>query len=389
MSASATPAAGPRVVVVVDRSGERLTADAAAGVARGWARTAPHTTVEAYDCHDGGAGLTAVVAGRLGATVHPVVVPGPAGVEVPAAVAVVPTADPSGAADPADRGDLADRGDRDPAAGGTAYLDTAQVAGRHLVPQERLADPEGLSSAGVGRLLRHARDLGVDRIVVGVGPLATHDGGVGLLRELGAGADLTNLPAVRDEWAGTRLVLVTTTESPLLGFQGASAGLGDHGVPPEVTQRLELRMGDLTDRVNAVLPPSRDLLTGLPRRPEREPGSGAGGGLGYALQLIGARTDDGARFLLDELGIRPRLAGSLLVLVTDRYDYTTVHDGVVAQTARAALESATPTVVLARQVAVGRREGMSLGVSGAYELREGEDLAALAARVARTWTPAR
>ncbi|WP_192498732.1 glycerate kinase [Ornithinimicrobium pratense] len=375
MSASATPGpSGPRVVVVVDRAGERLTAAAAAGVAQGWTRTAPHTLVEAHDCHDGGAGLTAVIADRLGATLHPVVVPGPAGAQVPAAVAVVSATD----------GDGADIG-----AGGTAYLDTAQVAGRHLVPRERLTDPEGLSSAGVARLLRHARDLGVDRIVVGVGPLAAHDGGVGLLQELGAGADLAALPAVRDEWDCTRLVLVTTTEAPLLGFQGASASLGEHGVLPEVTQRLEARMGDLTDRVNAVLPPPRDLLTGLPHRPEREPGSGAGGGVGYALQLIGARTDDGARFLLDELGIRTRLPGSLLVLVTDRYDYTTVHDGVVAQTARAALGFATPTVVLAREVAVGRREGMSLGVSGAYELREGEDLAGLAARVARTWTPVR
>ena len=60
----------------------------------------------------------------------------------------------------------------------------------------------------------------------------------------------------------------------------------------------------------------------------------------------------------------------------------------VADTARAALETATPTVVLADSVAVGRREGMSLGVSGSYERRPGEALGDLAARVARTWTPA-
>lgn len=363
--------AGPRVVVVADRSGERLDAGSATRVAQGWAESAPHVQVEAHDCHDGGAGLTAVVVDRLGASLHPVVVPGPDGTHVPAAMAVV-------------------RGPGEgPTRGGTAYLDTAQVAGRHLLPAERLADPEGLTSAGVARLLRHTRDLGVDRIVVGVGPLAPHDGGVGLLQELGAGADLSDLPTVRDEWADTRLVLATTTESALLGFQGASASLADHGVVPEVTQRLETQLGELTDRVNAIMTPPRDLLTGLPRRPEREAGSGAGGGVGYALQLIGARTDDGARLLLDDLGVRGRLPGALLVLLTDRYDYTTVHDGVVAQTARAALASATPTVVLARAVAVGRREGMSLGVSGSYELREGEDLAALGARVARTWTPAR
>jgi glycerate kinase len=183
-------------------------------------------------------------------------------------------------------------------------------------------------------------------------------------------------------------VLATTTESPLLGFHGASAMLTEEqGVAPEVTQRLETSMGELSDRVNALLPPSRDLLTGLPRRPEREQGAGAGGGVGYALQLLGARTDTGARFLLEDLRLRDRLPGSLLVLVTRSYDAATVHEGVVADTARAALETATPTVVLAERVLVGRREGMALGVSGSYELREGEDLGALAARVARTWTP--
>lgn len=354
-----------RVVVVADRSGGRLPAGAAVQVAAGWGDRAPHVAVEAYESHDGGAGLAALVAERLGGTLHPVVVPGPTGEEVPAAIALV-----------------------DGEGGATAYLDTAEAAGRHLVDPERLRDPEGLSSAGVARLLELARDLGARRLVVGVGPLACHDGGTGLLGALGAGPDLADLREVRARWAATRLVLATTTEAPLLGFHGASASLGDHGVAPDVTQRLETTFGELTDRVNALLPPSRDLLTGLPRRPEREAGSGAGGGVGYALQLLGARTDTGARLLLDDLGIRPRLPGSLLVLVCATYDYTTVHDGVVADTARAALDSATPTVVLAQEVSVGRREGMSLGISGTYEVRAGEDLAALAGRVARTWTPA-
>ena len=356
---------GPRVVVVVDRAGDRLPADTADQVAAGWTARSPHVDAAAFSSHDGGAGFAAVVAERLGATLHPVVVPGPTGADVPAAIAVVPDA-----------------------GGGTAYLDTAQVAGRHLVDADRLRDPEGMTSAGVGRLLALARGTGVRRIVVGVGPLACHDGGVGLLAELGAGEDLAGLRAVRDDWAGTQLVLATTTESALLGFSGASASLGDLGVAPAVTQRLETSLGELSDHVNTVLPPPRDLLTGLPRRPERAAGAGAGGGVGYALQLLGARTDTGARLLLDELGIRPLLPGALLVLVTDTYDHHTVHEGVVADTARAALETATPTVVLAREVAVGRREGMSLGISGSYGLRPGEDLAALAGRVARTWTPA-
>lgn len=359
----ATPA--PRVVVVAERCGDLLPHEAARQVGAGWSDRAPHAAVEVHASHPGGAGFADVVARTVDAQHVPVVVPGPLGEEVPASIA------------------LAER-----PGGLTAYLDTAQVCGRHLVREDALRDPAGMTSAGVGRLLARARGAGARRVVVGVGPLACHDGGVGLLQELGAGADLARLPEVRAEWSATRLVLATTTDASLLGFHGASATLSErHGVAPEVSQRLESELGELTDRVNRLLPPARDLLTGLARRPEREQGSGAGGGVGYALQLLGARTDTAPRLLLEELGIRDRLPGALLVLVTDAYDQDTVHEGVVADTARAALETATPTVVLARAVSVGRREGMSLGVSGSYELRPGEDLHALAARVARTWTP--
>lgn len=362
------PPARPRVVVVADRCGELTAHDAARAVAEGWAARAPHVDVEAHGLHSGGAGLPEVVLHALGGTTEPVLVPGPDGQDVPAAITWVE-----------------EKGRR------TAYLDTAQVAGRHLAAPDRLVDPAGLTSAGVGRLLLLARERGAERIVVSVGDLATHDAGMGLLAELGAPPDdLGRLRQVRDDWRGVPLVLLAPDEATLLGFHGASARLGErYGVDGEVTQRLETSFGELTDRVNQALPPTRDLLTGLARRPEREPGSGAGGGVGYALQLIGARTDVAARFLLDELEVRPRLAAaSLLVVVTGSFDGDTVHDGVVPEVASAALDTATPTVLLAEQVQVGRREGMSLGISGSYELRSGEGMPQLAARVARTWTPA-
>lgn len=365
----AQPGRGPRVLVVAEPWGELDALATARAVADGWGRQAPHVRVETRVSHHGGAGFAALVGQALDGSTHPVLVPGPlpsdhVDAQVPAAVVMV-----------------------EGPGGRTAYLDTAQVAGRHLVPAEHLADPTGMTSAGIGALLVRARDLGATRIVVGVGALAPHDGGTGLLHELGVRQDLADLSEVRRDWEPVSLVLATTTDAPLLGFHGASASLGDLGVGPAVTQRLEAELGELTDRVNAAAPPPRDLLTGLPRRPEREPGAGAGGGVGYALQLLGARTDTGAGFCLDELGIRELLPGSLLVLVTEAYDYHTVHQGVVADTARAALASATPTVVLAREVSVGRREGMALGISGSYATRQGEDLAALGARVARTWTP--
>ena len=356
-----------RVVVVSDRFGP----DTGAGVAakqlgQGWRRQAPHDLVETWALSDGGPGFADAVADVEGSQTMPVVVAGPQGGEVPAQFVVR---------------------ERDGAR--TAYLDAAHAAGRHLVDDAALADPAGLSSTGVGELLLAARDTGADRVVLGVGDLASHDGGLGLLRALGAGDDLAELAQVRAQWGRTTLVLAAATTLPLTGFHGASASLGtEHGVPGEVTQALERDMGAFVELVDRRLPPPTDLLTGLRRKHEREPGAGVGGGVGYAVQRLGARTVPGAQLLLDDLGVRGRLAGALVVLGTDVYDWHTVHDGVVAETAQAALEVAAPSVVLARQVMVGRREGMSLGISGTYPLRDGEDLAGLAARVSRTWSPA-
>jgi glycerate kinase len=270
-------------------------------------------------------------------------------------------------------------------------VEVAHVVGRHLDESGRSA--LDASSAGVAELLVAARDGGATRIVVGVGPdVLCHDGGEGLLVALGAGADLHDLPEVCRQWSGVSVVMATASMAPLTGFHGASASLvTERGVSALEAQEHEARLGRFTEVVDAALrhtaTPQVDLLSGAPRRRERQPGAGSGGGVGYALQILGAATVSGAALALDELEVRPRLVGALVVLATERYDWRSVADGVVAQTAEAALEVASPTVVVAQEVLVGRREGMSLGISGAYPARGGESWEMLSGRVARTWSP--
>ncbi|WP_109473010.1 glycerate kinase [Ornithinimicrobium cavernae] len=353
---------------------------AAVSLAEGWARTAPGDQVVVAPVSDGGSGFVEVLAHALDAHPTPVVVTGPTGQEVPAQLLLHE---------------------------GSAYVEAGQAAGRHLGadvleavlgPGDHRAQDEsgeraarelsGLTSRGVGELIEAALDAGAGRIVLGCGDLASHDGGLGLLQALGAGEDLSGLPAVRERLRGTTLLLAHATPVPLTGFHGASAALGtEHGVPAQVTQRLEERLGRLTEQVNRILPSRTDLLSGTPIRPERTEGAGVGGGVGYAAVLLGARPVVGATFVLDEIGLADVLPGALVVTGGEAYDYRTVHDGVIAEVAHAALEVGSPSIVLAERIEVGRREGMSLGVSGAYEPREGEDLAALAQRVARTWSP--
>lgn len=340
---------------------------AAVRLAQGWRRTAPGDQVVVAPVSDGGSGFIEVLAHALGAQPTPVVVTGPLGDEVPAQVLLHE---------------------------GTAYVEAGQAAGRHLAADALAgadqATLQRLTSRGVGELVAAAREAGSSRIVLGCGALASHDGGVGFLQALGAGEDLSDLPAVRDAFRGTTLLLAHASNMPLTGFHGASAALGvEHGVPAEVTQQLEEAMGLLTEQVNRVLPPRKDLLTGHRIRAERADGAGVGGGVGYAAILLGATPVVGASLVIEQVGLADVLPGALLVTGGEAYDYRTVHDGVIAETAKAALEVGAPSIVLAQRIEVGRREGMSLGVSGAYDPRVGEDLADLAERVARTWSPQR
>ncbi len=72
-------------------------------------------------------------------------------------------------------------------AGATAYLESSQAAGLHLLaPAER--DPARTTTFGVGELVGAALDLGARRVVVGLGGSGTNDAGAGLLAALGVGS---------------------------------------------------------------------------------------------------------------------------------------------------------------------------------------------------------
>ena len=121
--------------------------------------TAPHDTAEVVPLSDGGPGFVEVLSASLDGQVHGVVVSDPMGRPVPATVLIPGT---------------------------TAYLESAQAAGLHLLaPAER--DPTRTTTFGVGELIRAALDLGARRIVVGLGGSGTNDAGAGLLAALGVG----------------------------------------------------------------------------------------------------------------------------------------------------------------------------------------------------------
>jgi glycerate kinase len=377
--------------------GSLTSTQAAEAMAEGWKRTAPGDLLTLVPLSDGGPGFLDVLSRALpGSSTVAITVADPVGREVPAAV-LLSEAD----------------GTR------TAYVESAQAAGLHLLEAgER--NPAVTSTWGVGQLLDAAVSEGARRVVVGLGGSGTTDGGAGLLACLGAGSrerlargglalrdlpddGLPGLRALGERFAEVELVAATDVEAPLLGLQGAAALCAPpQGASPELAQALEGSLGRFAEVVGRTLPERRDLLSGMPRRADREPGAGAAGGLGYGLFLLGARRASAVGEVLRAAGFADVLAAAEVVVTGEgTFDWQSLRGKVVTGVAEAALAAGTPTVVIAGQCLVGRRETMALGISGLYAVAETAaqaeaaaadpvgTLAARSARVAATWSPQR
>ncbi|MBW4721678.1 glycerate kinase family protein [Saccharothrix obliqua] len=334
-----------RVVIAPDCFGGTLTArEAAEAIAGGWRRTAPDDELLLRPLADGGPGFVDVLHAALGGEVHATAVTGPRGEPVTA---------------------------RWLEHDGTAYLESAQACGLHLVPEdERPATAETATTRGVGELIRTAVDAGAHTVVVGLGGTATTDGGAGL-REVLTSVDVA-------------LVAAADVVNPLLGPHGAAAAFGPQkGASPEAVTRLEARLAGMAelDRV-------RDV-----------PGAGAAGGLGAALLALGATTTSGAGLVRSLTALDAALdAADLAITGEGSFDWQSLRGKLVTAVAGAAAERGIPCLVVAGQVSVGRREAGAVGVQESYSVSEHAGsvakslddpagaLAALAADVARQWS---
>jgi glycerate kinase len=362
------------VLVVAERVDAALdAASVGEAVAAGWGESAPWDAVQVLQQWNAEPGFLTKLADVLGGVTN-----------------VVTTSDPLGRPTPARIHLVASAGGR------TAYLDAGDVLGGHLVaPADR--DPVGASSAGGGRLIAAAMDLGATRVVVGVGSSLVTDGGLGLLAALAGvpeswapDALVGTLADARSRTAAPQLVLWTDDLTPLLGLQGTSATWGgDRGADLSTAQFLENRMGAWVDAVRRDRPEPQDLLSGKPIRLDRATGAGSGGGVGYALLLLGARYESAVAGAARLVGLSGEVArADLVVCATPRVDWAAMAGSVVSHAAQVAAEYAVPAVAISPVVQVGRRELMAMGLSGSYQVAGSGAVGwrERAAQVAVTWS---
>jgi glycerate kinase len=181
------------------------------------------------------------------------------------------------------------------------------------------------------------------------------------------------------------LVAACDVERPLLGLRGTTNRDGpDRGLDADRLQRVDAQLERLADRTDRALADSRH--------------AGAGGGMGFALQLVGAECAPAVELVADAVGLSElSRAADLVITGEGSLDYKSRSASAPSAVADAAAAAIRPCVALAGRVLLGAREMRVMGVESAYSLIEmagpdqalavpAESLSGLAERVARTWS---
>jgi glycerate 2-kinase len=193
---------------------------------------------------------------------------------------------------------------------GRGVVEAAAAIGLPLLSPAEL-DPLRASSRGFGELIDAAIATGVSGLLLGLGGVATVDGGAGLLSVVGS------LPLRAVVLCDVKTVLADAAR--LYGPQ--------KGASPEDVPVLERRLAAIEQ-----LRPFAEL-----------PGSGAAGGLGAALAALGGELASGAEAILDAIGFDEQLHHADLVVTGE---------GTVDRTTA---EGKAPGAVARRSIAAGVR----------------------------------
>ncbi len=337
-----------RFVVAPDSFKESMTAQqAAAAMVHGLRKALPKAAIAVAPLSDGGEGFTATMAESLGLRLT----------EVPAQDALGRP-----------RTGLLAVGE------GLAVLEVASAVGLEwIAPAER--EVLRASSYGVGQLISAALDAGARRLLVGLGGSATNDGGLGMLRALGAQfwtddgrpvtvpSDLPRLARVDLSGLDARLGGVDVqaacdVTNPLTGPSGASAIFGPQkGATPAQVEFLDAALAELAQ------------VSGRESDADA-PGAGAAGGLGFALMaFLDARLRPGAELVMETVGLAELVANATVVLTGEgAVDSQTSYGKVPAAVTALSRELGVPVVLFAGQVCPGAAVLLEQGVRQLVEI---------------------
>lgn len=207
--------------------------------------------------------------------------------------------------------------------GDIAIIEMAEAAGLNLVKREDL-NPFKATTFGVGELITHVLDMGIRKIYIGLGGSATNDGGAGMLAALGVkffdkdnkqigfcpdelqnlyNIDFSNLDKRIKE---SEIILLSDVRNILCKENGASYIYGPQkGASKEDIKKLDKILENYGNIIDSF----------LGEKFSEKPGSGAAGGLGYALlSLCNAKFTEGIIKIMELINLEDKIKNADLVI---------------------------------------------------------------------------
>lgn len=258
--------------------------------------------------------------------------------------------------------------------GETAVIEMAAASGLPLVPVDQ-KDPRITTTYGTGELIKSALDMGMKKIIVGIGGSATNDGGCGMIQALGGrflaadgqdlpygGAALAKLTSIDLSDFDARLdditiVVACDVDNPLCGPKGASAVYGPQkGATPEIVAELDQALLHFAQKAEAVT--GRSVGT--------QAGAGAGGGIGAGfLFFTNAKLRPGVEIVLEATDFASLVSSARLVITGEgRTDFQTAFGKAPVGVAKIAQAYQVPTICMAGCLGQGHEDVLKEGIDG-------------------------
>ena len=208
-------------------------------------------------------------------------------------------------------------------ANNTAFIEMAAASGITLVSSEE-RNPLNTTTYGTGELIKDAIEQGIRRFVIGIGGSATNDGGIGMLSALGfefldkngksvsfGAKELEYISSIRIDNAIKELKECTfkvacDVKNPLCGENGCSAVFGPQkGANSAMIEKMDAWLASYAKLTKEIIPTAD---------PD-SPGSGAAGGLGFALfSYLGATLTPGIDLIIEATNLEDHIKDADIVI---------------------------------------------------------------------------
>lgn len=231
-----------------------------------------------------------------------------------------------------------------------AVIESTEVIGLDLLKEPTDQTIRSASSFGLGELLKDALTQEVDQVIVTLGGSGCSDGGLGLLQSLGAklvGATEGNplLTTKRIEWGESRekfkkvqLLVAADVTSFYSGPQGAAQIYGKQKGGTKTTLAfLDRQATNVTEQIKRTTNIDLNAVSG----------SGAAGGIGGALFLVGGKIVSGFSLVAQLIGLEESIKQADFVITGEgRIDQQTINGKVPYGVAKLAKKHGKKVIAL-------------------------------------------